>query len=174
MTKATLVEALVAARDELYAALHAVPEPDLAQPNAVAGMSIQELCGHISAWENRLLTAMQQISQGDARRIGETGFLAQETDFCNDPEFNRAQQRKRRGWPWRDILSELVWMREETGWTVANMPESDFFAGQPVETVNQGWIQISPADIVRRLTVHDRQHAADIRAWLAKQRATNS
>lgn len=167
MSKQAVIDELVKARNELYKALRSVPEARFREAGTVEQGSIADLCGHISSWENRLLTLIQQISQGDEERAEGADFAGRPEGFCDDPVYNDAQLRKRRRWPWREILNELVWMREETGWTLANMSEATFFRQQAVETDDRGIIHLSPADIVRQLTAHDRQHATEIEDWKA-------
>lgn len=177
MSKQTLVDELTASRRELYTALHDLSEPALAAPNAVGGYSIAGVCGLISAWENCLLTIMQQISQGDACNMQQASVAGVEGAFYADAlfdnaVFNTTQVRRRQQWPWRDVLNELVWMREETGWTLANMPEPVLFTSHPVETNARGLIQLCPADIVRQLITQDRLRAAEIRAWRQEHAGT--
>ncbi len=165
-SKAALLEELAQARAELYATLGRLPAEARQIPGAVGAWSVQELCGHIAAWEDRLLTGLQRLTQGDPVRDGALYLAA---DFCGDALFNRQQARKRRGWPWREVLNELVWMREETGWTLANLPEEALFMAHRLDGPEEAPIRVSPAHIVRQLARHDRQHGEEIRRWWAAQ-----
>jgi hypothetical protein len=167
MSKDALIYELTESRNRLYTVLSALPEESLHRPNAVDGYSIAEICGLISAWEDRLLTAIQQISQGDVAHVNDAGILSGAGAFYADDRpgnqrFNAAQIRKRRRWPWRDLLQELVSTREETGWTLANMPEPILWAEQPVAGEGGSVILLSPADLVRQLINQDRLRADEI------------
>jgi hypothetical protein len=170
MSKNTLIYELTERRNALYTVLGDLPEESLHRPNAIDGYSIAEICGLISAWESRLLTAIQQISQGDAAKVDDAGILSHAGAFYADDlpgnqRFNTAQIRKRQRWPWRDLLQELVSTREETGWTLANMPEAILWAQQPLVAQDESAILLSPADLVRQLIVQDRRRAEDIQTW---------
>ena len=170
MVKAQLISELTESRNRLYAALRDVPEANLQAPNAIDGASVAQVCGLISAWENRLLTVVQQISQGDAEKVDDADVAGMGGAFYADELydnqiFNQAQRRKRSRWPWREILQELVWTREETGWTLVNMDEATLFTQKRVETEDRGPIDLCPADIVRQLIAQDRLRAEQIRRW---------
>ncbi len=167
-SKAALLEELAQARAELYAILGRLPEEARQMPGAVGPWSVQELCGHIAAWEDRLLTGLQRLTQGDPVRDGALYLAA---DFCQDALFNRQQARKRHGWPWREALNELVWMREETGWTLANLPEEALFAVHRLGGTEEAPIWVSPAHVVHQLARHDWRHGEEIRRWWASQQA---
>lgn len=170
MAKNALIDELTESRNTLYTILGALPEESLHRPNAIDGYSIAEICGLISAWESRLLTAIQQISQGDAAKVDDAHILSHAGAFYADDlpgnqRFNAAQIRKRQRWPWRDRLQELVSIREETGWTLANMPEAILWTQQPLVAPDESAILLSPADLVRQLIVQDRRRAQAIHAW---------
>jgi hypothetical protein len=171
MSKESLIEELNSERKALYTVLHGLAEEDLRQPDAAGQYSIAEVCGLISAWESRLLTILQQISQGDPVRPRDAEIAGRPGDFYADAHadnalFNQTQSRRRSRWPWREILNELIWTREETGWTLANMPEEVCFTKYAVETAEQGAIYLCPADILRQIIAQDRQRAEEIQQWL--------
>jgi hypothetical protein len=173
-TKQTLVEALNRERNALYTALSGLDEKDLRQPNVVDLYSVADLCGLLNAWESRLLTLIQQISQGDVDKIHTADLIEIGTDriynaLNSDDPFNDTQRRKRSRWSWREILNEMVLTREEIGWTLANMPEPVLFAQQPVNRADRNTIHCRPADIVRQLMLHDRYCTQTIAAWRMKK-----
>jgi hypothetical protein len=173
-TKPSLIEALNRERNALYTVLSGLDEKDLRRPNAVDLYSVADLCGLLSAWESRLLTLIQQISQGDMDKIHtadliEIGTIRLDNALNSDDPFNETQRRKRSRWSWREILNEMVLTREEIGWTLANMPEPVLFAQQPVNVSERGVIHCRPADIVRQIMLHDRYCAQRIAAWRMKK-----
>ncbi|GEM_PF-1266084 len=165
-SKAALLQELAEARAELYRILGELPEEARRIPKAVGAWSVQELCGHIAAWEDRLLTELQRLTQGDP--VADGALLLAE-HFCQDASFNRRQAQKRRGWPWREVLNELVWMREETGWTLANLSEAALFQEHRLGGPGEEPLLVSPAQIVRQLIRHDRLHSGEIRRWWEAQ-----
>jgi hypothetical protein len=173
-TKQSLVEALNRERNALYTALRGLGEKDLRQPNAVDLYSVADLCGLLSAWESRLLTLIQQISQGDVNKIHTADLIEIATirianALNSDDPFNDTQRRKRSRWSWREILNEMVLTREEIGWTLANMPEPALFAQQPLNVSGRGVIHCRPADIVRQIMLHDRYCTQKITVWRMKK-----
>jgi hypothetical protein len=173
-TKPSLIEALNRERNALYMVLSGLGEEDLRQPNAVDLYSVADLCGLLNAWESRLLTLIQQISQGDVDKIRtaeliDIGTVRIDNALNSDDTFNDTQRRKRNRWSWREILNEMVLTREEVGWTLANMPESILFSQQPVNRSEGNTIHCCPADIVRQFMLHDRYCTQKIAAWRLQQ-----
>jgi hypothetical protein len=169
LSKEPLVEALNWERNALYAVLRGLGEEDLRQHGAVDQYTVAGLCGLISAWENRLLTLLQQISLGDVERIRARDLLQMGSLPFTDAAFNETQIRKRSRWSWREILGEMVLTREETGWTLANMPEPVLFAPQPVQVPEGGIVHYSPADIVYQIMLHDHHCTQKIAEWRLHQ-----
>jgi hypothetical protein len=172
MSKQALIDELKASRNQLYTVLRPIDEAALKEPNAVGGYSVVELCGLISVRENRLLTIMQQVSQGDIIKMDSDDAFDVQVNFCatmasENVTFNAVQARKRQQWPWREILQELVWVREETGWTLANMAESVLFHYRAIDIPEHRHVQLCPADIVRRLIAQDHSCAEAIHHWWA-------
>lgn len=182
MSKAELLADLTAAREELYAVLRRVPEERRflraeggGQCSWPAGAdSVAGLCGHISAWESRLLTVIQQISQGDVARVADLSLLTPAQPLCDGSQparrsFNLLAGRRRFRWPWHDLMTELVWIREETGATLAILPEGRLF--QPFARANEPLLPPmgTIAQVFGFLAGHDRHHTGQIQRFLAEE-----
>jgi hypothetical protein len=160
-----LMDQLASRRILLYDALRGVPEDRLVEPGTFGAWSLAGLCGHISARENRLLTAIQRISQEDAGWVTIHEEIGQPGDLSPDPDFDESQWRRRRDWGWREILNELLLTREEMSWTLDHMAEDRLFARQQVRAGEHAYLSVAPADIACQLAEHDSYHATAIWDW---------
>ncbi len=116
LKKDRLWRELKESRREFLTGLHLWPEERLMSPASPEDQHIWEMVITSAVSENRILTAIQQIWNGDPVSVP-LGADALERDH------KEAERRKR--WRWSEVLDEIFWFREETNSTMTWLKDGD-------------------------------------------------
>lgn len=157
MKKDALLLVLEESREELLDILDALEDEDLLVPGVVGDWSIKDLLAHITMWEAQLITLLWQAKRGQKpTAIYFSGMT--------DDEINARWHREGRDRPLNLVLADFHGARNQTIRRVEEFSEKDlndpqrfsWSGGSPLWK----WIYGSSVE-------HDREHAEQIKAWIA-------
>jgi uncharacterized damage-inducible protein DinB len=151
-SKQALIDRLAAARNELLAALRALPAAARSQPVRVDGWSSLEIVGHVASWENRYITLVQQLINGEADKIE---WISNEDELN---AWNAHERLRKRDWSWDEMLRDLALLREELLWNLGWATQEQLSMPHPTP---RG--AITAADLLEGLVEHDREHSQELR-----------
>ncbi len=103
-------------RRRFLTSLYMWPEGRLYLPTSPEDWRVREMVAASAVAESRILTAIQQIWNGDTVSVP-LGADALERDH------KEAERRKR--WRWPEVLDEIFWFREETNSTMTWLKDGD-------------------------------------------------
>ncbi len=131
-------------RRQFLTGLRMWPEERLMTPISSEDRSIREMVAAAAVAESRLLTAVQQIWNGDPVSVP-LGEAAKARD--------RKEVERRMKWRWPEILDEIFWFREETNSTMTWLVDADLDRSweSPVGVVTVG-------DLLRSVVRRDRYY----------------
>ena len=167
MTKAELLERIRAARAEWEAALAAVPAERMTEPGAAGEWSVKDVLAHVSYWEDWQADQLEGLLRGETAMVTRQGTppgaLSDDTDERNAAIYTLYRERPlpeardmaRQSYPRllalvEQVTEEALNDRQTYAWTF----------GYPV------WRMIAG-----NTYTHHPVHAADLRAWLARENA---
>lgn len=144
-----------AALDERIGAL--TPE-QLTRDGVIEGLSVRDIVAHITAWERRLVAAVEAWQRGETPPWPEAGATLADTDRINDRDFAAG-----RGRPTGDVLAEA---RDSYGRVMA-MIES--LSDLDLTSQDKSFRPFPLSLIIRANTdEHYLEHIEQIDAWLAR------
>lgn len=157
--KQALAARLADARNELLTMVRSLPAERLETPGAVGDWSVKDVIGHIASWEDRLLTLAQAVLNGHAAKIewisGDEALQA----------WNHKQYLRKRAWTWDETIRDLALMREEVLWNIGWAEPEQLFQQHSLDVG-----EVSPAALLEGIVEHDREHIAQLRAWIEAER----
>ncbi len=133
-------------RRRLLTGLHMWPEERLMSPATPEDWRIREMVAMAAVAESRILTAVQQIWNGDPVSVP-LGANALERD--------RKEAERRMKWRWPEILDEIFWFREETNSTMTWLKDRDLDKswGEPPVTIEE---------LLRSVIRRDRHYVGEL------------
>lgn len=155
MNKQELQTDMADARNALLTVLRALPEEAILKPGTVGRWSIKDVVAHITAWEDRLLTAAQKVLWGDGRLVE---WIRSDAEL---EAWNERNYRRLRDWSWPEVLRGLALQREETAWNVTFLSEEQLQAAYQV-----GERVVTVGGLLAGIAEHDREHLPTIQQQL--------
>ena len=159
MDKSQVLEEMQNGRAEFDALLAQLSDEQMLDATLDGGRSVKDILSHIATWESRCARWFEISLRGEAPERPEPGVTWEQMDDLNERDFLRAHA---------DTLQE-AWDEYHRSYlqlfdVVNAMPEEDFgenhrfswWEGQPISLV-----------IASNSFEHYREHAEQIRAWLA-------
>ena len=155
MNKQELQTDMADARNALLTVLRALPEEVILKPGTVGRWSIKDVVAHITAWEDRLLTAAQKVLWGNGRLVE---WIRSDAEL---EAWNERNYRRLRDWSWPEVLRGLALQREETAWNVTFLSEEQLQAAYQV-----GERVVTVGGLLAGIAEHDREHLPTIQQQL--------
>jgi hypothetical protein len=149
-TRTSISALLDDARRELLASFQGLTEEQMTVP-MLEEWSVKDVLAHVAMWEEVALPDMRRAARGD-----KTALDAWDHSFTD--QWNHMQFALRKGFPLRQVLTELAEMRLGTMEILGSVEEARLVSG---------FIPSTCAIHAR----HDREHAEQIRSWRQKQGA---
>ncbi|HEU4759943.1 MAG TPA: DinB family protein [Dehalococcoidia bacterium] len=146
--RSQIYQALEDARRDLLAAIEGIPDEKMTVP-AIGEWSVKDLLAHITSWEEQVPLDLRRVRQGLQPALA--SFREADVD-----QWNALLVGLRRTFPLSQVRQELGDRRKALVEALDSLPDSAFAAG------------FVPATCAICIG-HDRQHAADIRAWRQQQ-----
>ncbi len=131
-----------------------VPATSRFLPEVIANRSVKDILGASVAWENIVLTRIQELSHDETPDW-------QEYQEGVEAWINQRMLHKR-SLNWTEVLREFYWIREETHVTLSAF--DDAFYAQEFPFPGPGG-KITIADLLLSIARRDRQYTAQISGW---------
>jgi hypothetical protein len=157
MPKSDVVEDLKNARADFLSALEGLTPEQMMRPGVVGFWSIKDILSHLVAWESEVVTALNQAQNKKMPSI----LKIEDIDEWNEEQYH-ANARRLLDPAWVDfegVHRMLIKMIEDYN-------ERDF-----TDNRRYPWMEGEPLAylIEENATMHERDHAADIRAWRERE-----
>jgi len=154
-----VTRALDDSRIQLLDAARAVPTESRFLPQVAADRSVKDILGASVAWENIVLTRIQQLSHDETPDWQEyhDGIEA----WVNERMLHK------RSLSWTEVLREFYWIREETHVTLSAFDDAFYARAFPFPGPGG---RMTIADLLLSIAQRDRQYTAQIKAWWQKQK----
>jgi hypothetical protein len=154
--KSALLAVLVAAREELLAAVALVPADARASRSVCGTWTLQDLIGHIADWERLGADGLAQMAAGRAPQV----------EHVTDVDaWNAAHVEARRGQTWESVWGDLQGARRDLAKAVEQMSQADLERVYPFPWGSEG----TPHQWAAVYVEHDRSHARGLRTRLASE-----
>jgi uncharacterized protein (TIGR03083 family) len=101
LAKEPLRVAIRSARAALDDRIAALTPDELTRPGVFDGHSVKDIVAHITAWERRLVNAIDAWKRGETPAWPEPGYTLDDTDRLNDRDFDANRDR-----PLDEVLAE--------------------------------------------------------------------
>jgi hypothetical protein len=157
MRKAELIDDIKSARADFLQAIEGLSRDELLQLGAVGMWSVKDIMAHLVAWESELITGLNTAQSGRAPRI---------IDIEDFHTWNEEQYHANAGRSLDAVLADfegvhrmlLKMVREYNEKALTNRHKYRWMAGEPLTYLIQ-----------ETASLHEREHAEDIRAWRAEK-----
>ncbi len=159
--KAELLDRLQVAYEELERVLLEVGEEKLAEPGVIGVWSVKDILAHVTAWEGRVVAWIEALKHGGTPRPAPwSKDLSEEQVNAFIYEQNKAR-------PFSEVVESWRKTHRFVAGFIRESSEADLF------TRKIDWLGSQPfADAIPGNTYeHQHEHAQQIRAWLAAQKA---
>jgi hypothetical protein len=152
-SKDDIIQELRAARADLLAAIDGLTPAQMRIPGAVGIWSVKDVLAHLVAWESELVTALNQVENGQRPTIIDIDDI----DEWNDERYHENVRR-----PLEAILDDLTGVHKMLLKMVG-----DLNAKQLTDNRVYDWMEGEPLHylIEETATWHEREHVDEIRAW---------
>lgn len=153
MDVTTLLQDLRQARRELLDALEGLRPGDVLTEE---GWTVHDLLGHIAAWDREVLAALQERLAGRDRY--------ELADYQDDDHWNALVRARKAELAPEQVRLDFQMVRREIEDVLRQLYTSDEAGTAPIHVT---WAsQTTVAGLVRGTCIaHDREHAAQLRAW---------
>ncbi len=157
MGKQDVLEELKKARADLLEALQGVTPDQMMRPGVVGIWCIKDLLAHLVAWESELVTALNQAQNHRMPSM----MQIEDIDEWNEEQYHVNARR-----PLEAVLSDF----EDVHRVLLHMVE-DFDERLLLDNRSYDWMEGEPLTylIEENATLHEKEHAADIRAWRERE-----
>ncbi|MGB8646248.1 MAG: DinB family protein [Anaerolineae bacterium] len=151
---------LRAARRVLFDSLAGVSDEELTRPNAVATWSIQDLLGHIAAWDEETLRTVQAFSMQATPLYSYT--ISDRNDFA---AWNAEQSQLRQNRSLQQIRWELDNARRDLIQVIEGLTDQVLMRSKvtPWGRMKTGF------EVLQDAAEHDLEHARDVQSWRKKR-----
>lgn len=156
MSKQTLLDDLREARAELVAALQGLPDDVLLRPGVAGLWSVKDTLAHLVAWEAELVTVLSRPLSKKLKNAPQIAIM-EDIDEWNEEQYHANAQRG------LDIIrADFEGVHKHLLKAIADLDEPTL--EQPMRFE---WMEGEPLSylILETAVWHEREHAADIRAW---------
>ena len=148
--KAVLEAVLVAARDELVAAVALIPAGERSSRPVCGEWTLKDVIAHITDWERVGAEGLGSMAAGEKPEVEDAGDIE---------AWNQAHVEARRGQLWDEIWLDFNRAREELVKTLAGMGQAEM-----ERSFRFPWGAVgTPYEWVAVFAGHDRDHAAEVR-----------
>jgi len=153
MDKKDLLDELHASRADLLDAIAGLTPEQMHLPDAVGYWSVRDVLSHLVDWEAELVTALNQIQNKQFPGI----MNIDDIDGWNEDRYYQNAQR-----PLESILEDFEGVHRRLVRMIADFPEKAL-----TDNRRFSWMEGEPLSylIEENATLHEREHADDIRAW---------
>lgn len=152
-TKKDILEELHAARTALLTAIDGLTPAQMRMPGAVGIWSVKDVLAHLVAWESELVTALNQVENGQRPTI----IDIEDIDEWNEEQYHQNVRR-----PLEAILDDLTGVHKMLLSMVADLDTKTLTNNRVFP-----WMEGEPLAylIEENATLHEREHADEISAW---------
>jgi hypothetical protein len=159
LAKDALRPVIQSARRALEDRIEGMSPQQLTRDRAMDGLSLKDIVAHITAWERRLVDAIETWQRGETPAWPEPGATLADVDRINDRDFAAHRDRAL-----DDVLAEAAVSFARTMALIDSLADIDIV--EPNEAFN------IPLSLIIRANTdeHYLEHVAQIDAWLAAQR----
>jgi uncharacterized damage-inducible protein DinB len=156
-TKREILQELEQARADLLASIKGLSPDAMRRPGAVGIWSVKDALAHVAAWEAELVTALNQIENGQV-----PGIL----DIEDIDEWNEEQYRENVRRPLDAIRDDLAGVHKMLLRMLGDMDEKTLTDNRKFR-----WMEGEPLLFLveENATLHEQEHAGDIRRWREEQ-----
>jgi uncharacterized damage-inducible protein DinB len=156
-TKREILQELEQARADLLASIKDLSPDAMRRPGAVGIWSVKDALAHVAAWEAELVTALNQIENGQV-----PGIL----DIEDIDEWNEEQYRENVRRPLDAIRDDLAGVHKMLLRMLGDMDEKTLTDNRKFR-----WMEGEPLLFLveENATLHEQEHAGDIRRWREEQ-----
>ena len=156
MNKQELLSAMESSRRELLDAIAGLTDEAMLEPDVVGAWSVRDVLQHISLWEAELVKLLVHVQQR-RRPSGERWSGKLDIDALNARWHAETRDR-----PLDRVRADFATVRQQTQRRLNELAEADL-----TETRAFPWLKGRPPwqHVFEDTAEHDREHAAQIRAW---------
>jgi len=140
---------LEGARQELLAAIDGLKPEQMTVP-MLGDWSVKDILAHVASWEEYSLPDFRRVAQGQVPALA--AFREADVD-----QWNALIMGLRKNFPLDQVLHEFEYYRRATMAALDALPDERFAQGQ------------FPFVLAIVASQHDRDHAAQIRAWRGQE-----
>lgn len=156
-TKREILHELEEARADLLASIEGLSPDAMRRPGAVGIWSVKDTLAHVAAWEAELVTALNQVENGQVPGIVDI----EDIDAWNEEQYRLNVRRSLDAirddltGVYRMLLRMLGDMDEKT---LTDNRQFRWMEGEPLAYL-----------VEENATLHEQEHAGDIRRWRDEQ-----
>ena len=154
MPKKEILEHVREGRTALLAALEDLPPDAMLRPGVAGLWSIKDILAHLTAWQSELVTALTQLDK--PTRVPNIVNI-EDIDAWNDEQYRAAARRSVQA-----VLEDFNGVHKHLLKAVESLDDKTLDDARKFP-----WMEGEPLWylIEENVTLHEREHAAEIRAW---------
>ncbi len=165
MTKADLLAALADANEQFDTAIAGLDEAALVESGVVGQWSIKDLIGHVTAWEQLAVEALEQARSGEPIPA---------PSWASADEYNAQDAARKSGWTLAEVRADAAETRRRLLALLADLTEEDWMT--PVASGDReqplgDWIS-GALNGDNEPGTHAAEHARQIGAWRTRREST--
>jgi len=152
-TREDVLRELREARAALLSAIDGLSPDQMRRPEVVGVWSVKDVLAHITAWESELIAALNDLKTQRAPRIVEI----EDIDEWNEEQYHATARR-----PLEDVLADFEAVHRALLAVVEGLDNRQLGDNRVYP-----WMEGEPLAylIAENATLHEQEHADDIRAW---------
>jgi uncharacterized damage-inducible protein DinB len=156
-TKREILQELEEARADLLASIEGLSPDDMRRPGAVGIWSVKDALAHLAAWEAELVTALNEVENKQVPGI---------IDIEDIDEWNEDRYRENVRRSLDVILDDLAGVHTMLLRMLGDMDEKTLTDNRQFR-----WMEGEPLLFLveENATLHEQEHAGDIRRWREEQ-----
>ena len=154
--KQEVIDELKATRADFMDALDGLDETQMLEMGVAGIWSAKDIVAHLTAWESEVVTALNQAQGKRVPRI----MQIDDIDEWNEKQYHASAARTLSA-----VLADFEAVHDMLLTMVADYNEKDLLDGR-----RYSWMEGEPLTFLleENATLHEREHADDIRAWREK------
>ena len=154
--KQEVIGELKASRADFMDALVGLDEMQMLETGVVGIWSVKDIMAHLTAWESEVVTALNRAQGHGVPRI----MQIDDIDEWNEKQYHASAARTLSA-----VLADFETVHGMLLRMVADYDEKDLLDGR-----RYSWMEGEPLTFLleENATLHEREHADDIRAWREK------
>lgn len=156
-TKREILHELEEARADLLASIEGLSPDAMRRPGAVGIWSVKDTLAHVAAWEAELVTALNQVENGQVPGIVDI----EDIDAWNEEQYRLNVRRSLDA-----IRDDLTGVHRMLLRMLGDMDEKTLTDNRQFR-----WMEGEPLAylVEENATLHEQEHAGDIRRWRDEQ-----